>query len=137
MKKIFISCPMKGRTDEAIKKTMDKMHKYAELVLDEELEVIPSFITDAPPSCKNKSVWYLGESIKLLSDADVFVGLDMPYWVDARGCDIEEMTAYRYGIKKISISRDDFEYFCPDLANEPRYDVPTCAEPLPKVEAEL
>ena len=128
MKKIFISCPMKGRTDEAIKKTMDKMHKYAELVLEEKLEVIPSFITDTPPSDKNKGVWYLGESIKLLSDADVFVGFDMPYWVDARGCEIEEMAAYRYGIKKISISRDDFKYFCPDLANEPRYGVPTCVE---------
>ena len=128
MKKIFISCPMKGRTDEAIKKTMDKMHKYAELVLEEKLEVIPSFITDTPPSDKNMGVWYLGESIKLLSDADVFIGFDMPYLVDAKGCKIEEMTAYRYGIKKISISSDDFKYFCPDLANNPHYGVSVCSE---------
>ena len=29
MKKVFISCPMKGRTTENIQKTMDKMHKCA------------------------------------------------------------------------------------------------------------
>lgn len=127
MKKIFISCPMKGRTDEAIKKTMDKMHKYAELVLEEKLEVIPSFITDTPPSDKNMGVWYLGESIKLLSDADVFVGLDMPYWVDARGCDMEEKVADGYGIKRLTICHDGFEYFCPDV-KQPHNDVPVCCK---------
>lgn len=50
MKKIFISCPMKGRTKEEIKKTTIKMHKYAELVLEEKCGVIPSYITAAPPS---------------------------------------------------------------------------------------
>lgn len=127
MKKIFISCPMKGRTEEDIRKTKDKMHKYAELVLEEKLEVIPSFITDTPPSDKNMSVWYLGESIKLLSDADVFVGFDMPYWVNAKGCDIEEKVAMGYRIKRMMISADAFEYFCPDL-KKPHNDVPTCGE---------
>lgn len=129
MKKIFISCPMKGRTEEDIRKTRDKMHKYAELVFEEKLEVIPSFITDAPPSYKNKSVWYLGESIKHLGDADVFVGLDMPYWSNkGRGCDIEENVTGAYGIQRLIINRDAFAYFCPDLKNEPRYDVPVCDE---------
>ena len=128
MKKIFISCPMKGRTEEDIRKTKDKMNKYAELVLEEKLEVIPSFITDTPPSDKNIGVWYLGESIKLLSDADVFVGLDRPYWVDAKGCAIEERVARDYGIKMLMIGSDAFEYFCPDLKNESRYDGKVCNE---------
>ena len=130
MKKIFISCPMKGRTKEEIKKTTIKMHKYAELVFEEKLEVIPSFITDAPPSCKNKSVWYLGESIKHLGDADVFVELETPYWrtQDERECAIEEHVVAIFGIQRLMISRDAFAYFCPDIKNEPRYDVPGCAE---------
>lgn len=43
MKKLFISCPMKGRTEENIKKSMDKMHKLAEIMFEQELEVIPQF----------------------------------------------------------------------------------------------
>lgn len=41
MKKLFISCPMKGRTEENIRKSMEKMHKIAEAVFEQELEVIP------------------------------------------------------------------------------------------------
>lgn len=35
MKKLFISCPMKGRTEENIRKTMDKMHKIAEAMFEQ------------------------------------------------------------------------------------------------------
>ena len=31
MKKLFISCPMKGRTEENIKNTMNRLHKLAEV----------------------------------------------------------------------------------------------------------
>lgn len=34
LKKLFISCPMHGRTKEAIEKSMDKMHKIAEIYFD-------------------------------------------------------------------------------------------------------
>ena len=44
MKKIFISCPMKGRTEENIRKSMEKMHKIAEEIFEQELEVIPSYM---------------------------------------------------------------------------------------------
>ena len=70
MKKLFISCPMKGRTEENIRKSMEKMHKIAEVVFEQELEVIPSYIEDYPPKDSHEAVWYLGESIKLLSQAD-------------------------------------------------------------------
>ena len=49
MKKLFISCPMKGRTEENIRKSMEKMHKIAEIIFDQELEVIPTYINDNPP----------------------------------------------------------------------------------------
>lgn len=44
MKKLFISCPMKGRTEENISKSMDQMHKIAEIIFDQELEAIPTYI---------------------------------------------------------------------------------------------
>lgn len=75
MKKLFISCPMKGRTEENIRKSMEKMHKLAEIIFDQKLEVIPTYIEDNPPESSNQGIWYLGKSIELLADADYFIGV--------------------------------------------------------------
>ena len=40
MKKLFISVPMRNRTEYDIKASMEQMHKIAEAVFGEELEVI-------------------------------------------------------------------------------------------------
>ena len=56
MKKLFISVPIKGRTEEAIKASMEKMHKIAEATVGEELEVIPSYIEDNPPKGDREAV---------------------------------------------------------------------------------
>lgn len=55
---------MKGRTEENIRASMEKMHKIAELICGEELEVIDSYIEHKPPENSQQSIWYLGESIK-------------------------------------------------------------------------
>ena len=44
MKKLFISVPMKGRTEAQIRATMEQMHHIAEAVFGEELEVIQTYI---------------------------------------------------------------------------------------------
>ena len=44
MKKLFISCPMKNRTKENIQMTFERLHKIAEAVFNESLEVIPTYI---------------------------------------------------------------------------------------------
>lgn len=67
MKKLFISVPMRNRTECAIKASMEQMHKIAEAVFGEELEVIPTYFEDDPPENTNMALWYLGESIKKLS----------------------------------------------------------------------
>ena len=95
MKKLFISCPMKGRTEENIRKSMEKMHKIAEAVFEQELEVIPSYIEDHPPKDSREAIWYLGESIKLLSQADFFIG---PDYSEYKGCDIERAVAISYAV---------------------------------------
>lgn len=98
MKKLFISCPMKGRTEENIRKSMEKMHKIAEIVFGEELEVIPSYIEDDPPENCKQAVWYLGESIKKLSEADFFIGIG--YSDVFHGCNVENEVARRYNIRR-------------------------------------
>ena len=60
MKKLFISCPMKGRTREAIEESFNTMHKIAEIMRGEKLEVIQSYIEDEPPEGVNERIWYLG-----------------------------------------------------------------------------
>lgn len=96
MKKLFISCPMKGRTEENIRKSMEKMHKIAEIVFDQELEVIPSYIEHNPPENCKRSVWYLGESIKKMAMADYFIGVGYSHFFV--GCNIERNVAEEYGI---------------------------------------
>lgn len=101
MKKLFVSVPMKGRTEEEIKASIQKMKKIAEVYEGEELELIDSYIEDNPPQNKNQAVWYLGESIKKLSQADVFIGISESY--EWHGCEIERETAVDYGIKAYAV----------------------------------
>lgn len=101
MKKLFVSVPMKGRTEEEIKATIQKMKKIAEVYEGEELELIDSYIEDNPPKDNNEALWYLGESLKKLAQADVFMGICESY--DWNGCQIERETAERYGIKPYMI----------------------------------
>lgn len=101
MKKLFVSVPMKGRTEEEIKKSIQKMKKIAEIYEGEELELIESYVKDNPPKDNNQAVWFLGESIKKLAMADVYIGIaDCWEW---NGCGIEDLVAKRYGIKKYNI----------------------------------
>lgn len=104
-KKLFISCPMKGRTEENIKKSMEKMHKIAEIIFDQELEVIPTYIEHNPPENTKQAVWYLGESIKKLAEADYYIGID--YSDIFKGCMVENAVAREYGIRSTYVEMRD------------------------------
>ena len=97
--KLFISCPMRGLTDEMIKANREKMHKIAEIVFDQELEVIPSYISQDPPEGAMAPMWYLGRSIQLMSEADYYIGVNMPYRY-SNGCVIENDVAVTYGLQR-------------------------------------
>lgn len=99
MKKLFISVPMNGRTEEQIRESMRRMHKVAEAVWDEELEVIDSYVAEAVPSVNSEAVWFLGESIKRMADADYFIGVD-DYDYRCRGCNVERTVANLYGMER-------------------------------------
>lgn len=98
MKKLFISQPMRGKTNEEILAERERAIKSAKEYLGEDVEVIDSFFKDAPHDAK--PLWYLGESLKLLAEADI------AYFVkgckDARGCVIEFDSAIAYGIEAMT-----------------------------------
>ena len=97
MKKLFISQPMKGTTNVEIKKEREEAIRCAKEMMSDEVEVIDSFFENAPAEAK--PLWYLGESLKLLSTADV--AFFAKGWKNARGCKIEHTCAQQYGINTI------------------------------------
>ena len=128
MKKLFVSVPMKGRTEEEIKASIQKMKKIAEIYEGEELELIDSYIEDNPPKDSKEAVWYLGESVKKLAQADVFIGINDAW--DWSGCYIEIETAKRYDIKAYMIPAnyviDDYNALLQKLH-------PICCDAMPRV----
>ena len=98
MKKLFISQPMKGKSDEDILAERKKAIKSAEDVIGEQVEVIDSFFQEAPVDAK--PLWFfLGKSLELLAGADI--AYFAKGWQDARGCKIENTCAIEYGIPVI------------------------------------
>lgn len=97
MKKLFISQPMKGKSDEEILKERNKAIAEAERLCDDVVEVLDSFFQGAPADAK--PLWFLGKSLELLAQADV--AYFAPGWADARGCRIEHLCAVEYGIDRI------------------------------------
>lgn len=92
MKKAFISQPMKGKTKEQIVKERSELVKRLRA---KGYETIDS-ILDCTHEAKNHSVYCLGISLELLSNADIAVF--MKGWEYARGCWIEHECCIRYGI---------------------------------------
>lgn len=98
MKKLFISQPMRGLTDEEILTAREEIRIKAEKKIGEPVELIPSFFEGFKPE-GNIPVAYLGKSISKLAEADVaYFGGD---WRNARGCKIEHEIAKEYGIDRI------------------------------------
>ncbi len=99
MKRIFISQPMRDKTNEEIKRERARAVEAAKAFLDdEEAEVIDSFFEGAPHDAK--PLWFLGKSLELLSTADV--AYFVKGWEKYRGCRIEQLAAAQYGIQMIT-----------------------------------
>ena len=97
MKKLFISQPMRDKTDEEILAEREKAVRVAKEMFGEDVEVIDSFFQSAPVGAK--PLWFIGKSLEFLSDADIaYFAKD---WQKARGCKIEHERAVEYGIPRI------------------------------------
>ena len=97
MKKLFISQPMRGKTDEEILAVRERAIESAERNIGEKVEVIDSFFQNAPADAK--PLWFIGKYLELLSGADV--AYFAKGWEEARGCRIENTCAIEYGIDVI------------------------------------
>lgn len=99
MLKVFISQPMNHVAPADIRATRE----IAEAAIrnmypdESEIEIIDTYFPDADKSVK--PLWYLGEAIKRLAEADVaYFCRD---WGRYRGCRIEYVCATDYGITVI------------------------------------
>lgn len=99
MKKLFISQPMNGKTDEEILEVRKIAIERAEKLLGEPMEVIDSFFQFDAPDNVNSGMWFLGKSLELLAAADVVYFAKG--WEKARGCLIESECAFRYGTENV------------------------------------
>lgn len=94
MKKLFISQPMKGKSEEEILQERAKAIAEAERLLGEPVEVLETYFgKDYRP------LEFLGKSIMYLAQADA--AYFAPGWGVARGCKIEHTCAVEYGIPVI------------------------------------
>jgi hypothetical protein len=89
---------MKGKTDKEILAVRAAAIESAKAYLGEDVEVIDSYFQNVP-EVKNKPLWCLGESLKLLATADV--AYFAKGWEQYRGCKIENTCAVEYGIDVI------------------------------------
>lgn len=97
MKKLFISQPMKDKTEEEILKVREKVIQCAEEKLGESVEVLDSFFQNAPVQAN--PLWFLAKALELLATADVAYFAEG--WEKARGCKIEHICAVEYGIERM------------------------------------
>lgn len=100
--KVFISLPMHGKTEVAVREDMQKYLKNLELDMiekdrlkdGEHLELIDTVThTDAP--LNPSRLWYLGEAIKKLDEADIVYFAEG--WHKAKGCWVEFVASIAYG----------------------------------------
>lgn len=96
MNKVFISQPMRGKTTKQIKQErkyiVDKLTSLG-------YEVINSVLFEE----EHNSIYMLGKSIMLLSDADYILFMDK--WQKSRGCRIERSIAEDYDITILDESK--------------------------------
>ena len=101
--KVFISVPMRGRTDEGIAKDItiakSKLSKMAE-ENNEVIEYVDNFVSmPQNTDIKNPSMYCLSGAIQKMSECDAIYFC--PGWQEARGCIIERKVAVSYGLTRL------------------------------------
>ncbi len=106
--RLFISQPMRGKTDEEIEHEREAMIAVAKAVYAGRgvVEVIDSFFKDGldVPDDAQAPLFHLGKSLELLATADV--AIFAKDWREARGCRIEHECADGYGLARIELPEE-------------------------------
>lgn len=96
--KVFISQPMKDKTEEQIlSERNEAIDNLKAMYPEEEFEVIDSYLGDEYSPEGNRPLWCLGKSLELLATADA--AYFAHGWLNARGCRLEHQCCQEYGIK--------------------------------------
>ena len=98
-KKLFISQPMNGLSDEQVLQERGAAISKAKALLGEDVAPLETFFDDFGPAAKPLD--YLARSIEFLAKADV--AIFAPGWQNARGCRIEHQCAEDYGIPVMEV----------------------------------
>lgn len=106
--RLFISQPMRGKSDEEIESEREDLIAIAKSVYAGrgEVEVIDSFFKgglDVPVGAK-APLYYLSKSLELLATADV--AIFAKDWREARGCRVEHECADGYGVSRIELPEE-------------------------------
>lgn len=111
MKKLYISCPIKGRDWKDVVNSFKKMHKIAEIIFEEELEIVNSpRVTELKELCKSDMIDHFTD----MSKADYFIGVEGCYNTPWKNCDIELNLAREFKIPSTLIG---YEYIAEDCEN--------------------
>lgn len=106
MPKLFVSLPMRGRTEEEVREEMAELNDICNNEYQTKFELIESFEHGNPPSdIPNESVWYLGKSIVSLSEADLVIFSSD--WANAHGCIVEHIICAFYDIPYVELESGD------------------------------
>lgn len=96
--KVFISQPMKGKSDELILEERKLIVERIKKTYGEDVEILDSFFDDFNDSdSKRPPVVYLAKAIEVLAEADL--AFFATGWTRTKGCRIEYDVARAYGIK--------------------------------------
>lgn len=106
--RLFISQPMRGKTDEEIEREREELIAIAKAVYADrgEVEVIDSFFKGGlnVPADAKAPLYYLSKSLELLATAGV--AIFAKDWREARGCRIEHECADGYGVARIELPEE-------------------------------
>ena len=111
MKKLYISCPLEGRKYEDAIKTLKKMKSIAEIIFDQEFEVVNSSkLIEVEGLTKELFVEHVDDLMK----ADYFIGFN-DCWEDWRHCEAELGLARMWGIPWHALKLDDVAPDCIEI----------------------
>ncbi len=107
--KVFISQPMKNKTNDEILEAREDIKtiatKYIHFIYGKKNKII--FIDSFQKDKKGKPLYLLGESLKMLSEADMaFFPIN---YEEYRGCNIEHKCAKEYGIRVVTYNKGIIE----------------------------
>lgn len=99
MTKVFISQPMRGKSEEYILNERAEIMETAKRVIGVDVEELPTYFTDHG---ERTPLERLAKSIEMLAKADI--AIFAKGWDTARGCRIERQCCYWYGIEAVYYS---------------------------------